>query len=229
MESTVGFQTSGGQSPDSAGEDGPVPFGEPVVRFDAVGMRYGQAPEVFSNLTFQLPVGSFHFLTGASGAGKTTLLDVLEQQLDPTYVSFNRFDSIGIPSEEDMIKSYGSGKKWQEIKTYEWVERLVNLPDKKLIFLEGQSEPRFFIDPLKKLNIENYIMICLHVHKDLREYRVINLRKQPELANPDMDNWAELLKKQTIDVDGVVIESEDTEMRTNIHKIAEIIINKIKG
>ena len=77
MESTVGFQTSGGQSPDSAGEDGPVPFGEPVVRFDAVGMRYGQAPEVFSNLTFQLPAGSFHFLTGASGAGKTTLLSLI--------------------------------------------------------------------------------------------------------------------------------------------------------
>ncbi len=40
-------------------------------------MRYGKAPEVFSNLSFQLPTGSFHFLTGASGAGKTSLLSLI--------------------------------------------------------------------------------------------------------------------------------------------------------
>ena len=47
------------------------------MRFDAVGMRYGRGPEVLSDLTFELPSGSFHFLTGPSGAGKTSLLRLI--------------------------------------------------------------------------------------------------------------------------------------------------------
>lgn len=48
-----------------------------AVRFDAVGMRYGRGPEVLSDITFQLPSGSFHFLTGPSGAGKSSLLRLI--------------------------------------------------------------------------------------------------------------------------------------------------------
>jgi len=77
MNSNSGFTTSGGQSADHPRENGAFPPGDAVVRFDAVGMRYAQAPEVFSNLTFALPRGSFHFLTGASGAGKTSLLSLI--------------------------------------------------------------------------------------------------------------------------------------------------------
>src|ERR1700748_1029514 len=56
----------------------------PVVRFDGVGLRYGRAPEVLRDLTFQLEPGSFHFLTGASGAGKTSLLRLIHMALRPT-------------------------------------------------------------------------------------------------------------------------------------------------
>lgn len=48
-----------------------------AVKFDAVGMRYGRGPEVLNDLTFQLPNGSFHFLTGPSGAGKSSLLRLI--------------------------------------------------------------------------------------------------------------------------------------------------------
>jgi cell division transport system ATP-binding protein len=40
-------------------------------------MRYGQGPEVLRDVTFELPPGSFHFLTGASGAGKSSLMRLL--------------------------------------------------------------------------------------------------------------------------------------------------------
>jgi cell division transport system ATP-binding protein len=49
----------------------------PVVYLDRVGLRYGRAPEVLKDLSFQLRPGSFHFLTGASGAGKTSLLSMI--------------------------------------------------------------------------------------------------------------------------------------------------------
>jgi len=50
---------------------------EPVVRFENVGMRYGMVPEVLCDVSFALPAGSFHFLTGASGAGKSSLLKLM--------------------------------------------------------------------------------------------------------------------------------------------------------
>ena len=56
----------------------------PVVRFDGVGLRYGRAPEVLKDLSFELEVGSFHFLTGASGAGKSSLLRLIHMALRPT-------------------------------------------------------------------------------------------------------------------------------------------------
>ena len=48
-----------------------------IVEFDMVGLRYGQGLEVLRDITFALPAGSFHFLTGESGAGKTSLLILL--------------------------------------------------------------------------------------------------------------------------------------------------------
>ncbi|MCF8879817.1 cell division ATP-binding protein FtsE [Hyphobacterium sp. SN044] len=50
---------------------------ESVIRFDGVGMRYGRGPEVLQDITFDLPRGSFQFLTGPSGAGKTSLLKLI--------------------------------------------------------------------------------------------------------------------------------------------------------
>lgn len=50
----------------------------PAVRFDSVGLRYGETgPEVLRDVAFTLPGGSFHFLTGPSGAGKSSLLRLI--------------------------------------------------------------------------------------------------------------------------------------------------------
>lgn len=48
-----------------------------MVRFENVGMRYGSGAEVLRDVSFELPAGSFHFLTGASGAGKSSLLRLM--------------------------------------------------------------------------------------------------------------------------------------------------------
>lgn len=57
---------------------------ETTVRFDSVGMRYGRGPEVLSDLSFDLPSGSFHFLTGPSGAGKSSLLRLIYRAERPS-------------------------------------------------------------------------------------------------------------------------------------------------
>lgn len=48
-----------------------------VVQFDRVGLRYGHGPEILQDVSFTLPAGSFHFLTGSSGAGKSSLLRLI--------------------------------------------------------------------------------------------------------------------------------------------------------
>lgn len=56
----------------------------PLVRFERVGMRYGIGPEVLRDISFALPEGSFHFLTGSSGAGKSSLLRLLYLSARPS-------------------------------------------------------------------------------------------------------------------------------------------------
>lgn len=55
-----------------------------IVRFENVGLRYGNGPEVLKDLNLTLETGSFNFLTGASGAGKTSLMRMLFLALKPT-------------------------------------------------------------------------------------------------------------------------------------------------
>lgn len=66
-----------------------------LVRFEDVALRYGNGPEVLTDLSFRLNPGSMHFLTGPSGAGKTSLLKLLYLALRP---SRGRIDMFG----EDM-------------------------------------------------------------------------------------------------------------------------------
>lgn len=65
-----------------------------AVRFESVGVRYGNGPEILQDVSFTLESGSFHFLTGPSGAGKTTLLSLLYLALRP---SRGTVDLFGTP------------------------------------------------------------------------------------------------------------------------------------
>lgn len=68
------------------------PRGEHIIRFDSVGLRYGLGREILQDVSFALPAGSFHFLTGSSGAGKSTLLKLMFLGLKPTRGRVMLFD-----------------------------------------------------------------------------------------------------------------------------------------
>lgn len=55
-----------------------------MIELENVGYRYHSGVEVLQDLSFALPAGSFHFLTGASGAGKSTLLRLMYLAQKPT-------------------------------------------------------------------------------------------------------------------------------------------------
>ncbi|MCE2493571.1 MAG: cell division ATP-binding protein FtsE [Alphaproteobacteria bacterium] len=73
-----------------------------LVRFENVGMRYGDEPEVLRDITFHLGPGSYHFLTGPSGAGKTSLLRLMYLAHQPSRGSVSIFnhDVASTPRDE---------------------------------------------------------------------------------------------------------------------------------
>ncbi len=86
------------------------------------------------------------FITGASGVGKTTLLSALQKELKDTAVVCLHFDSIGVPTPDEMNAVYGSGSEWQKAMTYRWVQRIRrDYRNQRYVILEGQINLDFII------------------------------------------------------------------------------------
>lgn len=168
-------------------------------------------------------------LIGASGSGKTTILKSLEKELPKDAVSINYFDDIGVPSFEEMVAHYGSPEKWQEATTHRWIEKLANVKDKKLIFLEGSFNPEFAVSQLEKLGIHDYMIICIDVERSVREKRLSEQRNQPELITQDMENFAQMLKAKTLALGGVIVESSKNNLSSDIQEIMHVISKRIEA
>lgn len=63
-----------------------------MIRFDKVGFRYENGPDILTDINFELKSGSYHFLTGPSGAGKTSLLSLMYLGHRPTRGNLHMFD-----------------------------------------------------------------------------------------------------------------------------------------
>jgi cell division transport system ATP-binding protein len=81
-------------------------------------MRYGRGPEVLRDLSFDLPRGSFQFLTGPSGAGKTSLLRLIYLAAKPSrgLISFFGRDVSGLERAELPDLRRRVGVVFQEFK-----------------------------------------------------------------------------------------------------------------
>ncbi|MEP7239804.1 MAG: cell division ATP-binding protein FtsE [Devosia sp.] len=74
-----------------------------MIEFTNVGLRYGNGPEILSDLSFRIEPGSFHFLTGPSGSGKTSLLRLLLLSLKPTRGSVTMFGRDVMSLDQDSL------------------------------------------------------------------------------------------------------------------------------
>ncbi|MEO1199498.1 MAG: cell division ATP-binding protein FtsE [Pseudomonadota bacterium] len=89
-----------------------------MIRFENVGLRYGMGPEVLRDLSFEIPNGSFQFLTGPSGAGKTSLMRLLFLSRKPTrgLVSLFDEDTTAIPRSEMVSIRRRIGVVYQDFR-----------------------------------------------------------------------------------------------------------------
>lgn len=95
--------------------------------------------------------------------------------------------------------------------------------NKAVVILERQCNPEFALGACKKYGIARYIFIVIHAERSIRERRLIEQRKQPELVNETMNNWAEVLKRKTLELGGIVIDTSASDVQYNLNEIASAI------
>ena len=103
--------------------------GQALVRFQRVGLRYGNGPEIFRELTFSLAPGSFHFLVGPSGAGKSSILKLLYVALRASSGTFSLFgrDVSGLDREEVAMMRRRMGVVFQDFRLLDHLSALDNV------------------------------------------------------------------------------------------------------
>ena len=135
------------------------------------------------------------FVTGASGSGKTTIVKAVDSAGKVNF-SFHYFDSMGVPSVDEMIERYGSSDEWQRMATNDWVRRIKEeyLPHKPTL-LDGQMRLAYIDEACKRYDIKNYQIILFDCDDAERKKRLVQ-RGHPDLANENMMNWAKYLRNE---------------------------------
>lgn len=171
---------------------------------------------------------TLYFITGASGVGKTTLVDLLKTKYKSKPWSFHHFDEIGVPSIQEMTKEFGSPSLWQKAKAEEWIQRLILTKGGEKVFLEGQVNLQFIREGFRKHNFENYQIILIDCTDKEMERRLVHLRKQPELYDPDMKNWLKFLRQQAAKFHSTIIENSDLSKEELLNAFERVTFLKSK-
>jgi LmbE family N-acetylglucosaminyl deacetylase len=135
------------------------------------------------------------FVIGASGAGKTAAVRALEQRGLPA-VRCYYFDTIGVPSPEEMERRWGGGDRWQEDATRRWIERLIRETSPTAVsVLDGQTRPAFILPHMTAAGATCRIVL-FDCTPAVRATRLRDGRSQPELVTEQMENWAAYLRRE---------------------------------
>jgi dephospho-CoA kinase len=113
------------------------------------------------------------FVTGASGSGKTTVVKALDRVCFPEF-KIIYFDSIGVPSLDEMNAKYNGPEEWQKIKTNEWVKTIKEtLIDDKHVIFDGQIRPIFIQEACLKNEMRAYEVILFDCSDEERKRRLV--------------------------------------------------------
>ena len=74
-----------------------------AISFANVAAGYDNAPDILTDVSFNIGTGSFYFLSGASGAGKTTLLRLIYQLHKPSRGTIKLFGQTTNDMTRDQI------------------------------------------------------------------------------------------------------------------------------
>ena len=148
-------------------------------------------------------------VTGASGVGKTTALAALREKIDARLLPIIHFDSLGVPSEEEMARCWESPRGWQKAMTYFWVHTARTVYRMRpLVVLEGNFDPQYAIAACAANRMRQRVAL-LDLDDTTRGGRLA-ARGQHELATPEMANWAGYLAENTKSLGGTLVDASGT-------------------
>jgi len=162
-------------------------------------------------------------VTGASGAGKTTLVRALEARA-LSGVECHYFDSIGVPSGEQMIAEFGSGAGWQEAMTRRWIARLMK-GSAPIAVLDGQVGIAMARRCLEAAGAPG-TLILIDCANEVREARLRGPRGQPELAGRDMANWAAYLRGEADALGVPIIDTSSSTIEASTDDLAALVFTQ---
>lgn len=137
------------------------------------------------------------FLIGASGVGKTTIVKTIQAYNTDQRLAFFYSDAQGVSSIDEMLEQAGSLERYQELLTHRHVKNITdNYLDTFTVIFEGQARFNFIEDACNRYDVRKYTIILVDCDWKDMCLRLCNERKQPELANKDMQNWALVLRTQ---------------------------------
>ena len=163
------------------------------------------------------------FLIGASGAGKTTAAESFKALNLSDFVVCSS-DSLSVPSVEDMIKECGSQDEWQKASNIRWVKKIKEeyLEDKNVL-LDTQSRPAFIDEACLKNGVSDYTVILFDCSDEERKRRLIEERNQPDLANPQMMDWAKYLRDRCVGKNYAVLDNTHITSKQGFERLLKII------
>ncbi len=158
-------------------------------------------------------------LTGASGSGKTSLTQAIEALKIPGVACFH-CDSIyhDLPEE---IRS--DGETAQDAILEHWLKRVLADPETEVAILETQIRPQRANRMLRKFAIVPHQVVLVECEHSEREARLRGARAQPELANPQMENWAAYLRGQADALGLAVIDTSEISVSNPVARLRGIV------
>jgi len=162
------------------------------------------------------------FIIGASGAGKTTAVKKIQESNGDDF-NILYFDSVGVPSNKEMIRDYGSGEEWQRVTTKYWVKKITDdFSAAKLAILDGQIKPSFIEEACKLHDTVNYTVVLFDCSNEARIQRLVN-RGNPELTDEQMMNWSKYLREESKKRGYTIINNTNMSEEETRDKLLEIL------
>lgn len=155
-------------------------------------------------------------LTGASGAGKTTLILKLNELAIPGVEAIN-CDRVNIDSDA------GSTDRQADILRY-WISH-VNQPESgiELAVLDTQIRPHRALEVLSEAAIDHAQIVLVDCDPVKRNERLHVDRRQPELANPQMDCWAAYLRGQADALKLKIIDTSNDQLDQSLIELELVV------
>ena len=157
-------------------------------------------------------------LTGASGSGKTAIAEAIRTGR-PDLAEVLHFDSIGVPSAE-VRQTWGPDGAWQLAMTLVWMNRIAAMRDaRRTVLFEGAMRLAFVREGLRAAGIAEARVILVDCDDATRTRRLVTERRQPELANPEMMNWAAYLRREAKNAGCDVLDTSEVSLEHSVEQV----------